>query len=50
VLERVTGRRLEFAVRVAGGDRPVARGRVIRVVVDAAGFLRQAGADAGVAR
>jgi fluoroacetyl-CoA thioesterase len=50
VLERVTGRRLEFAVRVAGGDQPVARGRVIRVVVDAAGFLRQAGADAGAAR
>jgi fluoroacetyl-CoA thioesterase len=50
VLERVTDRRLELAVRVVGGDQPVARGRVIRVVVDAAGFLRQAGADAGAAR
>ena len=37
VLEQVTGRRLEFAVGVAGGDRPVARGRVIRVVVETAG-------------
>ena len=44
VLEQVAGRRLEFAVRVAGGDRPVARGRIIRVVVDAAGFLREVGA------
>jgi predicted thioesterase len=47
VLDQVTGRRLEFAVRVAGGDRPVARGRVIRVVVETAGFLGQAAADAG---
>jgi fluoroacetyl-CoA thioesterase len=42
VLERVVGRRLEFAVRVAGGDRPVARGRIIRVVVETAGFLHDA--------
>ena len=46
VLERVAGRRLEFAVRVAGGDRPVARGRITRVVVDAATFLHDAGAGA----
>ena len=50
VLERVAGRRLEFALRVAGRDRPVTRGRVIRAVVDTAGFLREAGADAGAAR
>jgi predicted thioesterase len=47
VLERVVGRRLEFAVRVADSDRPVARGRIIRVVVDAAAFLRDAGAGVG---
>jgi fluoroacetyl-CoA thioesterase len=41
-LERVDGRRLEFAVRVRDGDggRLVARGWVIRVVVDRAAFLR----------
>jgi fluoroacetyl-CoA thioesterase len=50
VLEAVTGRRLEFAVRMAGGARPVARGRIIRRVVETAGFLRRAGADAGAAR
>ena len=50
VLERVTGRRLEFVVRVAGVDRLVARGRVIRVVVETAGFLGQAAADAGAAK
>ncbi len=50
VLERVTGRRLEFAVRLTDGDREVARGRITRVVVDTVGFLRQAGADAGAAR
>jgi fluoroacetyl-CoA thioesterase len=44
VLERVAGRRLEFAVRLRDGDRPVAVGRVVRVVVDAAAFLRDAGA------
>ena len=43
-LERVTGRRLEFAVRLRDGDRPVAGGRVVRVVVDAAALLRDAGA------
>jgi fluoroacetyl-CoA thioesterase len=47
VLERVDGRRLGFAVQVREGDRVVARGRVTRVVVDAEGFLRQAGAGAG---
>jgi predicted thioesterase len=45
VLERVDGRRLEFAVRVTGGERLVARGWVIRVVVDRAAFLRGAGAS-----
>jgi fluoroacetyl-CoA thioesterase len=47
VLERLAGRRLEFAVRVADGDRPVASGRITRVVVDAAAFLRDAGAGVG---
>jgi fluoroacetyl-CoA thioesterase len=42
VLERVAGRRLEFAVRLRAGDRPVAGGRVVRVVVDTAAFLRDA--------
>jgi fluoroacetyl-CoA thioesterase len=46
VLERVTGRRLEFAVRVRDGGRLVAKGLVTRVVVNSAAFLR----DAGVAR
>ena len=50
VLEQVTGRRLEFVVRVAGGDRPVARGRVIRVVVETAGFLGQADIRRGPTR
>jgi predicted thioesterase len=44
VLERVEGRRLVFAVTLADGDRPVAQGLVTRVVVDAAAFLRSAGA------
>ena len=47
VLERVDGRRLEFAVRVRDGGRLVARGMVTRVVVDTAAFLRDAGAGAG---
>ena len=47
VLERVAGRRLEFGVRVVGGDGPVARGRIVRVVVEVAGFLGRAAADAG---
>jgi fluoroacetyl-CoA thioesterase len=50
VLERVAGRRLEFAVRVCDGGRLVARGMITRVVVDTAAFLRQAGADTGAAR
>jgi fluoroacetyl-CoA thioesterase len=50
VLERVVGRRLEVAVRVARGDRPVASGRIIRVVVETAGFLRRAADDAEAAR
>jgi fluoroacetyl-CoA thioesterase len=48
VLEWVDGRRLQFAVRVGDGDRSVASGRVTRVVVDTAAFLRQA--VVGVAR
>ena len=47
VLERVDGRRLQFAVRVSDGDRTVASGHITRVVVDTAAFLRQAGAGAG---
>jgi fluoroacetyl-CoA thioesterase len=43
VLEQVTGRRLVFAVRLRDGGRPVASGRVTRVVVDTAAFLRDAG-------
>jgi fluoroacetyl-CoA thioesterase len=50
VLERVDGRRLQFAVRLRDGDRLVASGRVTRVVVDTAAFLRQAGAQAGAGR
>jgi fluoroacetyl-CoA thioesterase len=46
VLERVRGRRLEFAVRLRDGDRTVASGRVTRVVVDTATFLRDAGSAA----
>jgi fluoroacetyl-CoA thioesterase len=44
VLERAEGRRLQFAVRLLDGDRPVAQGLVTRVVVDAAAFVRNAGA------
>ena len=44
VLERVDGRRLQFAVRVRDGDRSLAQGLVTRVVVDAAAFARNAGA------
>jgi fluoroacetyl-CoA thioesterase len=43
VLERVAGRRLVFVIRLGDGDRPVASGRVTRVVVDSAAFLRDAG-------
>jgi fluoroacetyl-CoA thioesterase len=45
VLEQVAGRRLVFGfvVRPRDIDRPVARGRVTRVVVDTAAFLRDAG-------
>ena len=44
MLERVAGRRLQFAVRLRAGERPVASGLVTRVVVDTAAFLRGAGA------
>jgi fluoroacetyl-CoA thioesterase len=50
VLERVTGRRLQFAVDLRDGDRRVASGLITRVVVDTGAFLRQAGADTGAAR
>ena len=46
VLERVAGRRLEFAVRLRDGGRPVAGGRIARVVVDTATFLGNAGVAA----
>jgi fluoroacetyl-CoA thioesterase len=46
VLERVAGRRLQFAVRLREGDRPVASGRITRVVVETAAFLRDAGVEA----
>jgi fluoroacetyl-CoA thioesterase len=46
VLERVAGRRLQFAVRVRDGGRPVASGLITRVVVDAATFVRDIGAEA----
>jgi fluoroacetyl-CoA thioesterase len=38
-LERVEGRRLEFAVELLGGGRAVARVRVTRVLVDRDAFL-----------
>ena len=38
-LEVVDDRRLEFAVRVTEGGREVARGRVVRAVVDREEFL-----------
>jgi fluoroacetyl-CoA thioesterase len=38
-LERVRGRRLEFAVELRDGERLAARGRVTRVLVDRAAFL-----------
>lgn len=44
VLEHVAGRRLQFAVRLHDGGRLVASGRITRVVVDTAAFLRDAGA------
>jgi predicted thioesterase len=50
VLERVVGRRLEFAVRVVAGERLAARGWVIRVVVDRGAFLRGAGGVRGTPR
>ena len=46
VLERVDGRRLEFAVRLHDGGRLVAKGMVTRMVVDTAAFLPDAGAGA----
>jgi predicted thioesterase len=45
VLERVAGRRLQFAVRLRDGSRPVASGLITRVVVDAAAVLRDAGVE-----
>jgi predicted thioesterase len=45
VLEQVAGQRLVFAVGLRNGDRLVASGRITRVVVDTAAFLRGAGAE-----
>jgi fluoroacetyl-CoA thioesterase len=46
VLERVAGRRLQFAVRLRDdGGRPVASGLITRVVVETASFLRDAGVE-----
>ena len=50
VLERVTGRRLQFAVDLRGGDRRVASGLITRGVVDTVAVLSRAGADTGAAR
>ena len=47
VLERVAGRRLQFAVRLADGDRLVASGLITRVVVNTVAFLRDAGINVG---
>ena len=49
VLERVAGRRLQFAVRLRDGGRLVASGLITRVVVDTDAFLGEAGAGAGTA-
>jgi fluoroacetyl-CoA thioesterase len=49
VLERVAGRRLQFAVRLRDGDRRVASGLITRVVVDTDAFLGDAGAGGGAA-
>jgi fluoroacetyl-CoA thioesterase len=40
VLEDVAGRRLSFEIRVTDGDRLVARGTVVRVLVDRARFAQ----------
>jgi fluoroacetyl-CoA thioesterase len=45
-LERVAGRRLEFAVRLRDGGRPEASGLITRVVVDTATFLGDVGVEA----
>ncbi len=42
-LDRVEGRRLNFAVEVTQGDRTVARGIVERVIVDRSRFVEAAG-------
>jgi fluoroacetyl-CoA thioesterase len=42
VLERVTGRRLQFAVRLHDGGRLVAKAMITRAVVDAVAFLHDA--------
>ena len=50
VLEQVTGRRLQFAVRLTDGDRPIASGVITRVVVNTAAFLRDAGGGVAAGR
>ncbi len=47
VLERVDGRRLEFAVELRERDRLAASGRVIRMVVDRSRFLEATRRRAG---
>ena len=46
VLERVAGQRVQFAVHLRDGDRPVAIGLITRVV-DTDAFLGDAGAGVG---
>lgn len=41
-LERIEGRRLVFACQARSGDRLVAAGRLVRVLVDVAAFLARA--------
>jgi len=42
LLEEIVGRRLVFAVTARRGEVPLADGRIERLVVDRAGFLRRA--------
>lgn len=41
-LERIEGRRLVFACRARSGDRLVAAGRLVRILVDVEAFLARA--------
>jgi fluoroacetyl-CoA thioesterase len=44
VLEEATGRRLVFTVTAHDGECLAGRGRIVRALVDRAGFLERAGA------